>query len=175
MVTRTGAKVFWRIKTMCCAAALILRRRECREYRSCVHVVTVSGDLTTRKSLFRPPCVAGTPGPGVLEAQCKQNVMETSETFIFFNDFQIFQVAEMLTLRFRSESSKAEGALPSFCRFVASSQIRLENLMTDLMPGPACWRDGARLSGWSCLTFHDIAFKIECNKVVGPTLPSTTP
>lgn len=131
------------------------------------------GDLTT--DLFRPPCVAGTPAPGVLEAQCKQNVMETSETFQFFNDFQIFQVAEIPTLRFRSESSKAEGALPSFCRFVASSQIRLENLMTDLMPGPACWRDGARLSGWSCLTFHDIAFKIECNKVDGPTLPSTTP
>lgn len=34
-ITRTRAKVFWRIKTMCCAAALILRRRECREYRSC--------------------------------------------------------------------------------------------------------------------------------------------
>ena len=56
--------------------------------------------------------MAGTPAPGVLEAQCKQNVMETSETFKFFNDFQVFQVAESLTLRFRSESSKAEGALP---------------------------------------------------------------
>ena len=149
---------------MCCAAALILRPRECREYRSCVHVVTVSGRFDGRI------CSGLRAWPELrLQEYWRPNASRMSwrhrRHLKIFNDFQIFQVAEILTLRFRSESSKAEGALPSFCRFVASSQIRLENLMTDLMPGPACWRDGAWLSGWSCLTFHDIAFKIECNKL----------